>query len=583
MRLFLSYRTSNGEWISIRSCAYILAEHISTDKKTAKKFTQVGHIQSKMPIEARLVDKVGLSLSAKNLPKHTFSVIDPFAVLYLLDKKRETLVGQGFTDTLRDTLNPTWTKIFNVDYLFEEAQEVVVQVYHNSGHADVTQTDRHELVGEYRFALTSLMRAPGLKLTAQLHNARKAGAHLGEVEIRAEQLASTRDIFVADFAGVKLVNKDGFFGTSDPLFDISRMNEDGSYTHVFRSNRIDNNLSPHWGIKRIPMIDLCNGDLDRPLKIEVFDVDSGGKKESMGVVTTSVRGLLQGSGNPMPVIESKSVGKKGYTHSGHLTAKDCVIEYHPSFRDFVMGGLEISLTVGIDFTGSNGDPSDPASLHHIDHSHKSWNVYQQVINGVVNVLQAYDQDQKYPVYGFGARVRQEDGTYTPAQHCFPLAKDGQEVVGLAGIMDVYSRALPDLLLSGPTLIAPLVNLAGHAAAASGCNQEHQRYNILLIITDGSINDMDATKQALLAAAHGPLSVIIIGVGPGDFSEMRALDSDKEPLSFAGQVCVRDIVQFVPFGSGMSAGMLAEQVLGEIPNQVLKYMESNHILPHGKRA
>ena len=52
-----------------------------------------------------------------------------------------------------------------------------------------------------------------------------------------------------------------------------------------------------------------------------------------------------------------------------------------------------------------------------------------------------------------------------------------------------------------------------------CNysQEKQKYTILLIITDGLVNDMEATKAALVAASAQPLSVIIIGVGSADFS------------------------------------------------------------------
>lgn len=76
------------------------------------------------------------------------------------------------------------------------------------------------------------------------------------------------------------------------------------------------------------------------------------------------------------------------------------------------------------------------------------------------------------------------------------------------------------------------------------SQEKQSYYILLILTDGTINDLDATKAALVASSHQPMSVIIIGIGNADFSEMDALDSDKQMLSSFGQTAVRDIVQFV---------------------------------------
>ena len=100
------------------------------------------------------------------------------------------------------------------------------------------------------------------------------------------------------------------------------------------------------------------------------------------------------------------------------------------------------------------------------------------------------------------------------------------------------------MFSGPTLFAPLIHNAAQIAASKGCNEEKQNYTILLIITDGVINDLEATKAALVSASLQPLSVIIVGVGSADFSGMDELDSDKIMLSAGGKMAVRDIVQFV---------------------------------------
>jgi hypothetical protein len=87
--------------------------------------------------------------------------------------------------------------------------------------------------------------------------------------VRAESQANTRDLFCVAFKGTKLANKDGFFGTSDPFLVVSRMNEDNSLTVVYKSTKIDNSLNPIWALAKIPMTSLCNGDIHRPLKIEV--------------------------------------------------------------------------------------------------------------------------------------------------------------------------------------------------------------------------------------------------------------------------------------------------------------------------
>ena len=66
------------------------------------------------------------------------------------------------------------------------------------------------------------------------------------------------------------------------------------------------------------------------------------------------------------------------------------------------GGCLLNFVVGVDFTGSNGDPRDPSSLHYLGHA--TPNQYTQAITAVGNVIQDYDSDQLYPAFGFGARL-----------------------------------------------------------------------------------------------------------------------------------------------------------------------------------
>ena len=55
------------------------------------------------------------------------------------------------------------------------------------------------------------------------------------------------------------------------------------------------------------------------------------------------------------------------------------------------------------------------------------------------------------------------------------------------------------------------------------------YNILMILTDGIMDDMDDTIDALVEASFYPISVIIVGIGDADFRNMDVLDTDYEPL------------------------------------------------------
>ena len=82
----------------------------------------------------------------------------------------------------------------------------------------------------------------------------------------------------------------------------------------------------------------------------------------------------------------------------------------------------------------------------------------------------------------------------------------------------------------------------HTAISVCTHSEPTVYSILLIITDGIITDMEATKEAIIKASGLPLSIIIVGVGDEDFSQMEQLDVDH--LQIGTNVAKRDIVQFI---------------------------------------
>jgi hypothetical protein len=73
-------------------------------------------------------------------------------------------------------------------------------------------------------------------------------------------------------------------------------------------------------------------------------------------------------------------------------------------------------------------------------------------------------------------------------------------------------------------------------------EQAQKYFVLLIITDGDITDLEATKAAIVDATDLPLSIIIVGVGSAEFVSMRILDSDQGPLRAGQKEAKRDIVQ-----------------------------------------
>lgn len=81
--------------------------------------------------------------------------------------------------------------------------------------------------------------------------------------------------------------------------------------------------------------------------------------------------------------------------------------------------------------------------------------------------------------------------------------------------------------------------------------------------------MEATTTSIVAASRLPLSIIIIGIGNADFTNMEILDGDKGLVDSSGRKAERDLVQFVPYNDFKNdPAALARTVLEELPDQVV---------------
>jgi hypothetical protein len=197
------------------------------------------------------------------------------------------------------------------------------------------------------------------------------------------------------------------------------------------------------------------------------------------------------------------------------------------------------------------------------------NDYEKAIAAIVSILGKYDDDQKFPVVGFGAKYG------GAVRHCFQCGP-AAEAHGVQGVLDAYHQVFASgLVMSGPTVFTEVLQTA--AARALSANEAAQRggqqaYTILLILTDGAVSDVNATAAVLGQISDSPLSVVIVGIGDADFSEMQFLDDSAR----SGR---RDIAQFVQFNQHKQSSVsLTKETLHEIPNQLVSYFQSKSIAP-----
>ena len=248
-----------------------------------------------------------------------------------------------------------------------------------------------------------------------------------------------------------------------------------------------------------------------------------------------------------------------------------------TFVDYLSRGMQINLDIAIDYTASNNE--NPIPLHNIDGVYK--NDYEKAIESCGSILAYYDYDQLFPVYGFGGIPHSQNFPGNMVSHCFNINfQQDPNIKGINNILSVYRQSLGRVTLAGPTFFTPILDKVIQEIKYDLRNrQEENHYYVLLILTDGNINDMQQTCDKIVEASYLPLSIIIVGIGNGDFSLMDILDGDKHPLKNSrGELRKRDIVQFVQFedfkkNNAIDYGTdLTEEVLKEIPTQVEEYYE-----------
>jgi Copine/C2 domain len=462
--------------------------------------------------------------------------------------------------------------------------KIAVQIF------DETNKSNHKSMGCATFDIAEVLGARGNSKARKLKDGGTLFCHVTESKGSGELRLL--------LSGSQLKNTEGFMSKSDPFFELYTKRDGAgglTWDNVLRSDVVKNNLNPNWKEITIPLSVLNQGDKDKPIKISVYDYESSGNHVLMGSAETSVTSLQGLVGKTLP-LKVKSA------NTGTLSIKKCEVtgvevltnkmsaasistpnppsisssyaaapppSYIPTsvrsatFAEYISGGCELNVCVAIDFTGSNGDPRQPGTLHYMG----NMNDYQKAISAIVGVLSKFDSDQMYPVYGFGAKY---GGV---VRHCFQCGPSS-EVRGVQGVLDAYKQTFQSgLIMSGPTIFTEVLQTAAAKAMSS---QEAARamgrqvYTVLLILTDGAVTNPAETAQTLREISQAPLSVIIVGVGNADFSDMKFLDNMQGS---------RDIAQFVPFNEFCSSSVaLTSETLNEIPAQLTGYFQSKNIPP-----
>jgi hypothetical protein len=184
--------------------------------------------------------------------------------------------------------------------------------------------------------------------------------------------------------------------------------------------------------------------------------------------------------------------------------------------------------------------------------------YQAGIQKLGSIVENFARGKHSSMWGFGAKLRGEYKDKLVMQ---------ERWVGGKELLQAYDETVVEnafFELGKSAMLKPLI------------------YSVLCIFTAGEVADLQETIDLICTAAEdAPMSIVIIGVGNKDFTEVKKLLGDDTGLlrDSRGIPIARQNVSFVTFKrfAGNASEVIAE-ALKDIPEQFVQYQISSGIKP-----
>ena len=129
----------------------------------------------------------------------------------------------------------------------------------------------------------------------------------------------------------------------------------GEFKPVYKSENKKNNKGFKWSKVFSDTDTLADGNKSSEILFQLFAYNNNGNHKKVASYSTLLEDL-EGAGGTH-VVEAEDGKSK-------LTFERIEFKTRETFLDYIFGGCELGLQIAIDFTLSNGDPSNPNSLHY---------------------------------------------------------------------------------------------------------------------------------------------------------------------------------------------------------------------------
>ncbi|CAB3405336.1 unnamed protein product [Caenorhabditis bovis] len=481
----------------------------------------------------------------------------------------------GNSSPVRFSRNIEFPNKFIYQYIFEKTQLIKVIITRCQDGASCSD----DVLASCIFKVDELIGSFGLQLrknlskTCTISNAlnctqRNSLEYIGGIIISAEMPEKEQPI-VVQFAGKSLDRKDFLWDETAVFFRVFRLEEgkdDDSLVFLYESEALKNHSHPQWAEFRLDTQDAAD-NRNRLLEIWVMYRDVDGKEGYIGKFLTTYAKMKYGPGpdNVYNVINDvKKAAKKSYEHSGKMELVKFTDVSFYSFLDYIVSGTQLHFEIGVDF--ASDEP-----IHELDQRRFDGELHM-AIRAIGSIIRDYTPNRLFAAFGIGAKI---PPTFHESNEFFMNFSIDPICRGLDGVMEAYRKSQSLVTASKESKLAPVINYAIRMSHRSGFRGLH--YHVLAIFTRGHVTDHKDVQQALASAADAPISILIVGMGDGDFGALAKICAKRKDGK-------RECAQFIRLRGLLNAAELpwanksriAETALHNVPNHMVQYMHSQNI-------
>lgn len=279
------------------------------------------------------------------------------------------------------------------------------------------------------------------------------------------------------------------------------------------------------------------------------------------------------SSNVIFICQRRKTAKKTY---GVFEVTRCNKLYLHTFLDYITSGYSLELAVAVDFAYPHSQYPDPAFAEDVEFA----------VRTIGEQTKQYTSTSTYAAFGFGARIPPQ---YREShQFCLNLETD-PNCHSIDGIVDAFNSTYTQVQPASTSKFAHIIYHIAKYADNLRKREEgtYPQYFVLVVITRGYIEDLRETVQAIIFSSKAPISIVFVGSGDADFSDLERLGMAGCRLIYQNRRIDRDMMQFVNQTKLRSLDdqlddvkdAINENALCQIPWQMAKWMMKNGYKPN----